>query len=252
MDHSQIMGMITSPSSWEQVIYDVLAFEGLDPWDIDLTKLAQGFVRHIDGLKEMDFKIPAKYVMVAATLLRMKSDHIPLLQFLQEPEAEEIEVAVPGEITGITEQTVLSPLTIPPLRMHKRRIIVGELIDALRKALGTADKRVIRLEDAKNKIKIREEDLGKRISSLYDRINSILSKLKKNEVGFSTIVPQWNKPDVADTFLPLVYLDHQKKIECRQEQIFDEIYVRRGAAPEKAKQPIKEQNIKKGKTKGKK
>lgn len=227
MDHSQIMGLIASPSSWEQVIYEVVAFEGLDPWDIDLVKLAEGFLKYVRKLEEMDFKIPAKYVMVASTLLRMKSDHLPLLDYFAQPEEEALALEENG-VSLAPEDPGLSLLTIPPRRVPTRRIVVSELIEALRKALGRADRKQVRLEKARGSIKISHQDLSRRISLLYERITSLLSGLKAEEVEFSRIVPRWDRPNVTGAFLPLVYLDHQKRVEARQEDMFQEIYVRKG------------------------
>jgi len=237
MDHSEIMGMITSPGSWEQVIYDVIAFEGLDPWDLDLKKLSEGFLRHIQGLQEMDFKVPAKYLMVASTLLRMKSDHLPLLEYFNQDENGELETSGEAEngIIEVTEEHAINPLTIPPRRVPRRSVVVSELVDALRKVLGTAERRELKKVHARGKIKIREDEIGKRISVLYDRINSILARIKGEEVKFSTLISKQNRPELANTFLPLVYLDHQKKVQCRQEEIFEEIFIKKGDSTLKRK-----------------
>lgn len=235
MNNQQLMHLITSPSSWEQVIYDVIAAEGLDPWDLDLVKLSTGFVNYVEGLKEMDFKIPAKYLMVASTLLRMKSDHLPLLTYFQE---EDPGVEENGSMIEMTEDPTFDPLTIPPRRMPHRRIVVDELITALRKVMGTQSRRQVRLQEAKEKIKIHQEDLGKRISALYDRITGILNKVEKEEVTFSEIVPEWKRSHVVETFLPLVFLDHQKKVNCRQDEVFEEIYVKKHVQEPHPPEPV--------------
>ena len=237
------MGMITSPSSWEQVIYDVVAAEALDPWDVDLVKLADGFVAHIQKLETMDFSVPAKYLMVAATLLRMKSDHLPLLDYFNEDGAE-------GEVTAPIGSPVEAPslnlLTIPPRRVPQRHVVVSDLVAALRKVLGSAQRKDVRLEQAKRNIKIKGDDIGRRISALYDRISAILGRVKGEETTFSKVVPEWSKKEVAGTFLPLVYLDHQKRVQCRQEEVFQEIYIRRpGGAAEK--QPARKKPYKSAK-----
>jgi len=254
MVHKEMMGMITSTSSWEQVIYDVIAWEGLDPWDIDLKKLAEGFLVYVQKLEEMDFKVPAKFVMVVSTLLRMKSDHLPFLEYLESEEMEMDENGV-SEVM-VTEEPALNPLTIPPRRMPERKIVVSELVSALRKVMGSANRRTTRKERAKSLIKIKEDMITKRISSLYDKINSILG-VRGEEVAFSTLIVDKSKRGVTDTFLPLVFLDHSKKVNCRQEEIFDEIYVKKGERGiekfAKPKKRIKQRKTKKRKVnKGKK
>ncbi len=75
-DEKKIMQFLTSEYSWEQIIYEVIAWEGLNPWDLDLAKLSRAFVRYLQGIEELDFRIPAKYIMVACVLLKMKSDYL--------------------------------------------------------------------------------------------------------------------------------------------------------------------------------
>ncbi|MBL7160743.1 MAG: segregation/condensation protein A [Candidatus Aenigmarchaeota archaeon] len=244
MDNSQLLDRVTAPGSWEQVIYDVIAFEGLDPWDIDLSGLAEGFVKYLQGMKEMDFKLPAKYLMVAATLLRMKSDHLPLLDYFQEePEAVELEDGIEENRAGTSKEN-LPLLAIPPRRVHRRRIVVSELVDALRKVMSSSARREMRTERARGTIKISEDDIGKRISTLYDKINSILSRIKGSEVRFKEVVPVWERKEVANTFLPLIYLDHQRKVECRQEEMFDEIYIKQIKENNSVRKLRKEKKVK--------
>lgn len=238
----QLMGMITSPASWEQVIYDVIAWEGLDPWDIDLKRLADGFLGYVKSMEQMDFKIPAKYLMVASTLLRMKSDHLPLLDYFHEDDAFEADENGTRERL---EEPALNPLTIPPRRVPERRIVVSELVAALRKVMGSADRRTVRQEKAQSLIKIRHDDIAQRISGLYERINALLGRVEKKEVTFTELVPEKTKQGVSETFLPLVYLDQQKRVACRQEEMFDEIFVSRGEKREAAGVPVKKAPLKK-------
>ena len=57
MDESKIMDFLVSEYSWEQVIYEIIAWEGLNPWDLDLIKLADSFIVYMGKLKEMDFRM---------------------------------------------------------------------------------------------------------------------------------------------------------------------------------------------------
>ncbi len=86
MEENKILDFITSEYSWEQVVYKIIAWEGLDPWDLDITRLSHAFLQYINKLKRMDFKIPAKYIIISSMLLRMKSDHLQYLGDLVEGE----------------------------------------------------------------------------------------------------------------------------------------------------------------------
>ena len=56
---NDIIDLMATGHSWEQVIYKIIAWEGLDPWDLDIKELSDSFVKYIEKLKELDFKIPA-------------------------------------------------------------------------------------------------------------------------------------------------------------------------------------------------
>lgn len=243
----KIMGFITSDYSWEQVIYQVIAWEGLDPWNLDLVRLSDSFIEYLVKLKEMDFKIPAKYVIIAAVLLRMKSDHLQYLgdlveeSFAMDMVEDELESRIEGG-TGddmLAESNgfngfVVNPITVPPRRQPRRKIVVEDLVSALRRAMRADSRRELRNRRAREKIEVRDDNITQRISALYHKINDILGRIKKEEVEFSKLVDRWEKQEVVDTFLPLVFLDHQRKVDAQQREMFEEIYIRRGVEDKKA------------------
>ena len=75
----RIVEMMVADYAWEQVIYDIIAAEGLDPWNLDLNLLSSSFLSYMNKIKELDFRIPAKYVIISSVILRMKSDNLKLL-----------------------------------------------------------------------------------------------------------------------------------------------------------------------------
>ncbi len=54
-----------------------------------------------------------------------------------------------------------------------------------------------------------------------------MKNLKGDELKFSDLVDRDNREDVINTFIPIIYLDHAKKIDLQQKEIFDEIYIRK-------------------------
>ncbi len=229
MDEKKLMDMITSGYSWEQILNQIIAWEGLDPWDLDLKKLSVTFMKYLSKLDELDFAIPAKYIIIAAVLLRMKSDHLHFLEILDGQEMPEIEDFDPLDIeeNGNGHRFEVNPITAPPKRFARRRVMVDDLVLALRKAMKTQEKRVVRHKKLAEKIKISQEDVSKRITGLYDRISMLLKGMKEEEVKFSKIVPKWNRDNIVRSFSPLLHLENQKKVECRQEEMFEEIFVKR-------------------------
>ncbi|MBU0898661.1 MAG: segregation/condensation protein A [Nanoarchaeota archaeon] len=233
----KIIDLITSDYSWEQALYKIIAWEGLDPWDIDITSLSSSFVSHISKMEKMDFKIPAKYVIIAAVLLRMKSDHLDFLNEMlslpeedtgegegEERELKEIESEM-GMLNG--NGFDLNAITVPNKRQPHRKVVLSELVFALRKVMKSQEKREKRRTVRREQIHLKEHKISQKIDELYKKIDGILKKLKDGETSFSKIVTEWNREEVINHFLPMIYLDHQKKIECTQKEAFDEIFIRK-------------------------
>ncbi|MBI1971661.1 MAG: segregation/condensation protein A, partial [Candidatus Aenigmarchaeota archaeon] len=82
----KILNLVVRDHSWEQIIFHLIESENLDPNDVDLEILAKSFVNYINKLEELDFHIPAKMIIIAAVLLRMKSDKLGFEKDLVMPE----------------------------------------------------------------------------------------------------------------------------------------------------------------------
>ena len=58
--------------SWKSIIYDLVRQEGMSPWDIDVSALANLYLERVKTMKT-DLKVSGKVVLAAAILLRIKS-----------------------------------------------------------------------------------------------------------------------------------------------------------------------------------
>ncbi len=217
---SEIVKLLASEWSWEQVLYKIIGLEGLDPWDVDLAKLSSAFLKYLMRLKMIDFKIPAKYVIIAAILLRMKSDGLRLWPENGDVVEAELEAVEPRPRFDIPA------LQIPTERLPKRGIVADDLIAALRLALASYERKNSRLARAAAAIHIEQTDITERIAALYKRIEMLLKEIRAEEIEFSKLLKEWNRSSIVDAFLPMLHLEHERKISCRQSRLFDEIYIR--------------------------
>ncbi len=231
----EILELIPKENSWEQIIYKVVAMNDLDPWNLDLNVLSKGFADHIMSIEEIDFRVPAKWVIIAAVLLRMKSDYIKIMKMDREPEEdfmdfEDMEDTEMEEIDVDIHADDVDPIDAAPRRKPVRRVTVTELVDSLRRVLSSERRRELRVKKARGKISIRTDDIAVRIEKLYSRISDMLNGMKDNKVTFSSLVDKWERDKIIDQFMPLMHLDNQKKIECTQREIFDEILIKKKPA----------------------
>ena len=59
---------------WQEIIYDLINTEQLDPWDINLSVLTNKYLAKIQELEEADFFVSSKVLLAASLLLRIKSE----------------------------------------------------------------------------------------------------------------------------------------------------------------------------------
>src|SRR3989344_3789553 len=166
--------------SWQTIIYDLINSEQLDPWDIDLSVLANKYIVRVRELEEANFFISSKVLLAASLLLRLKSE-ILLSKDLQS--LDDILYGKKEEKTYSQERIVLDediPELIPrtPLPRHKK-VSLQELILALSQAISTENRR----ERKALVLKQHELDaylpIPKRLVNLHDKIKGLYSKLKE-------------------------------------------------------------------------
>src|SRR3989338_4987490 len=110
--HDKIFGIILSKTdeiTWQNIIYELVKSEQMDPWDIDVSMLAQKYIDMLRSLKEHDFRISGKVLLAAAILLKIKS-HKLVGEELTELDRLLIGVEDEMEERGISEETGIPKL----------------------------------------------------------------------------------------------------------------------------------------------
>lgn len=218
--------------TWQNIIYDLVNTEQMNPWDVDISLISHKFIERLKTLKEMDFRISGKIVLASAILLKIKSNHLlvhdmgafDLLINSQEMDED----AFYGELEGRVERPkyetkALVPRTPQP---RKRKISVYDLVGALEKAIEVQNRRVINKSSAPIvEIPQKSMDMSIVIKDVYGKIISFFRK-SDNKLTFNQLLPSDSREDKVLTFIPLLHLDNQRKIDLLQEQNFSEIEVK--------------------------
>ena len=219
--------------SWQEIIYDLINTEQLDPWDINITILTDGYLKKIENLEETDFFVSSKVLLAAALLLRIKSE-ILLNKYLKS--IDEILFGKKEEKKYTLERIELNeeiPELIPRSPIPRlRQVTLAELMEALNKAITTENRRI--KKEIINKNALREIDLSlpKRRISIKDKIKEIYDKLfrqfdedkEKKRIPYSEFTNN-NKEERIISFSPLLHLENQQKIWMEQQGHFDEIFI---------------------------
>ncbi len=233
-NHDRIFKIILSKTdeiTWQGIIYELVKSEQMDPWDIDVSLLTQRYIEMLKSLKEHDFRISGKVVLAAAILLKLKSHKLvgedlteldKLLMGVEE-QIDELGFEETAQIPKLGEIPTLIPRTPQP---RKRKVSIFDLVEALERALEVKKRRLLHsipplnLEAPKKK-----KDITEIIREVYLKIRVFFTKTLKEKLTFAKLLPSESREDKVHTFIPLLHLAQQNKIELVQETPFGEIEV---------------------------
>jgi len=232
--------------SWQSILYELVRTEQMDPWDIDISALTKSYIETIKKLQEINFRITGKVLLAAAILLHLKStkfleeDISNLNNLMNPPEEilpEDETFYEQGEMKYVMpDKLVLIPRTPQP---RKRKVSIYDLIDSLQKALEVKQRRILRfVEIPKIDIPQKKVDITKIIFNLYNQIKDILNE--KEKIYFHELVQSDKKEDKIYTFVPLLHLATQRKIDLDQEFHLGDIEIRLAGASNDKKEGTKE------------
>jgi len=228
--NSEIYNLLVSRElSWQQIIYDLIRTEQLDPWDIDLIVLTQRYLEKLKELEEASFQVSSKILLAAAILLRIKSEillsrYIKSLDEILFPQPEKQKPEFTFNLDDVSELIPKSPLP----RMKK--VTLDELMSALNRAMTTEHRRIKKEVQIRHAINRFDAYLPKKRINVHERIKETYAKiisffgLKKLEKMTYTELAG-TKEEKLSSFMPVLYLDNQQKILLEQLKHFDEIYI---------------------------
>jgi segregation and condensation protein A len=210
-----------------EVLVELAKRGEIDPWDIDIAKATEKFLQYIDSLEKRDLRIPARTLLYASILLRMKSDSMEGQKEVEgpEPEREEIE-------EGPEEETE-EQLPRPPVRRHtKRPVTLDELISELKKAEMVGRRKAMRERWPSTEEKAldvsHDEGIEERIKALGPILDDMF--MEKKTVTFQDINSKNSKTeDGVTNYVSLLFMAQRKQVWLEQEEIFGDLFVRRHA-----------------------
>ena len=229
VEEESLLKMVLEKENWEEILYQVVSLENIDPWNVDLVKLTAGFLRYIHGAKELDFRIPAKIVFVSAILLRLKSDY---LSIFEEKSAVEEALAKEKMLPELGIDPNLIKLGVPIKRLPKRQVTLDELIVALKHALDVRERKVDRVQRIRSRLRDElkdEEDTIRRIEKVMGDIEERMKASGKvgpdGKLNFRDIVEQWDREQIVSHLIPVLHLEKSQKISTEQPELFKDIFI---------------------------
>jgi len=218
--------------TWKDLMFDIINSEGMDPWNLSISKLTEKYIEKIKTLKRLDMKVTGKVVLAATLLLRYKSkrligedlDEFDRLLAANEMSEDEFYDNLdmkrdPSQIPDFEKMKLIPRMPQP----RQRKVSIYDLVGALEKALDVKKRRIlrtmpqmnIRLPDKKLNIQILIKETYKKILLFFKNGFSRLT--------FSELTRNVSKEEKIFSFQSMLYLYHERKLDYVQDQHFGEI-----------------------------
>jgi len=218
---------------WQEIIYDLINTEQLDPWDINITILTEKYLERIQNVDQTDFFISSKVLLAASLLVRIKSE-ILLNKYIKS--IDEILFGKKEEKKYTLERIELDE-EIPDLTLRSplprfKKVTLKELIESLNKAIKTENRRIKKEIINKNALREAAISIPKRKFSIRDKIREIYQRLgshfkedeKRIKISYTDLIGKEREERIL-SFYPLLQLENQQKVWLHQDDHFEEIYV---------------------------
>jgi len=215
--------------TWQSIIYDLMKKGEINPWNIDVSILSKKYMQKIRDLRDHDFRISGKVLLASAILLKIKSDRLlgeDLNYFdslMNDAQNEDEEGLFEEPVTTVDGEEIpaLIPRTPQP---RQRKVSIYDLVNALEQALEVKKRRVmadippppIQTPKTKN-ISVISTDVYAKIKDFFRR--------SVGRLTFSQLLPSQQRDDKIYTFIPLLHLANQRKIDLHQFQNFGDIEI---------------------------
>ena len=221
-DFAYFEKMVLKPT-WKEVLIELISSNKIDPWDIDITALADAFLHKVREIKKMDFALEANLILASSILLKYKSEYLKFLnyqanldQYLDNASEENLRIP----LDSIPELSFTS--RVPP----KRQITLEDLLAEMEKAIkyeSNDRQKVIKGAITETiDIELPQRDLENDMKEVFESIKNNIDQ--SGWALFSNITKKSN--NVVYLLLCLLYLFQEEKIDLRQDEIFGEVLIK--------------------------
>ena len=221
--------------TWQQLLFDLVKTQQMDPWDVNLTTLCEEFLVAVRHMTQTNFRLNGKIVLATAMLLKIKTsallDHdINALDTLLASQDEQ-DMALDLEDGPQGRQRIhvdnlprVYPKTPQP---RQRQVSIYDLVEALEQALEVNVRRQRRILFSHPEVRIPERsiDLHGAMDTVYGRVREHYDSGKQEQLTFQQLTAGADKTAVIYTFMPLLHLTTARKTDMDQPEHFSTIYI---------------------------
>ena len=216
----------------------------IDPWNINIIEVTDRFLTELERCRQLNLQISGRTLFYAATLLRMKSEHLELLSDTDDEGmddddelfGEDYDVALDSEIDY---QGRLGPIErleheiqrrLDRKNMRKSPVTLFELIIEL-KNIEKEERRRRRLTDTGDDFLIYTEDVvgiahdeGYQESAMTILEECLDCIEYEEEMTLVQLCQKLGWP-IPEVYIPLLFLMLEGRCSLRQEEFFGDVFV---------------------------
>jgi len=216
----------------------------IDPWNINIIEVTDRFLSELERCRQLNLQVSGRTLFYAATLLRMKSEHLELFSDSEEAGADEddeffgenfdvaldSEIEYNGRIGPIERLEHEIQRRLDRKNMRKSPVTLFELIIEL-KNLEKEERRRRRISDTGDDSLIYADDVVgiAHDESYQESAMTVLEECLdcielKEEMTLVQICQKlgWGMPEV---YIPLLFLANEGRCSLRQEEFFGDVFV---------------------------
>jgi len=214
----------------------------IDIYDISVATITEQYMNYIHAMQEIELNIASEYLVMAATLIEMKSAMLlPKKEIAQEDDeyeedprealisrlieyrkykhaAEELKMKELDENQLYTRTPIQFDVQSDIHTVTKGDVSVYDMIQALHKVF-----------ERKKWNEPLETKIDRMEISIEERMEEILKKvyISKQPITFDDLFPYPNRTHIVTTFLAILQLLKSNHIYCEQKNHFQPIYISR-------------------------
>lgn len=232
-----LLSVVVKPT-WREFLVDLVQSRQMDPWDIDITAVADAYLQRVHELQALDLRVPANVILACALMLKFKAESISLEAPNDEPEEyyEETRQLIAEDIPELVYRAN---------RARRRKVTLSELLDAVEQVMKKGPRQnLVTAMPRELSIDLPELDMDEIMARVYAYANEIkdaenlvtfkeLVKLEREHTislngSSQTMIKQFDGPAerVVYYLLPVLHLAQDRKVAAWQDETFGEIFIK--------------------------
>ncbi|MCI7612127.1 MAG: segregation/condensation protein A [Selenomonadaceae bacterium] len=203
----------------------------IDIYDIPIASLTEQYIEYLDKFRSFDIEIASEFIIMAATLLQIKSRMLlpkPPKEKEADPRQELIErileyrrfkevSSVMGQLQRSQERFLArEPMDLPVRHLPPKNLSLNELLEAFANVLAM-----------RRELKIPQVLVAPEEFSVQDKMEELVSLLhrRNGRLRFADAFQGSSRAELITTFLAMLELIKLRSITVQQQGQFGEIYL---------------------------